>query len=143
MFPLVVISQRNAAKMNNNLPGLQAIQLKLTEARQTGNQLEAAKYSHEMMHFMKDKNLNPLKNMIVPIAQVSSYFIYISDASKFFFIIFFFWITSNLYTFEYLLLIMDGFSFIWQYSFLFHISNASNFFFLIFFSVLPHIFLLL
>ncbi|XP_044766993.1 mitochondrial inner membrane protein OXA1L [Coccinella septempunctata] len=70
MFPLVIISQRNAAKMNNNLPGLQAIQLKLTEARQSGNQLEAAKYSQEMMIFMKDKELNPLKNLVVPLAQM-------------------------------------------------------------------------
>lgn len=70
MFPLVIIAQRNAARMNNYLPQLQAIQLKMTEARQCGNQLEAAKYSQEMMLFMKEKDLNPLKNMIVPLAQV-------------------------------------------------------------------------
>ncbi|XP_045463434.1 mitochondrial inner membrane protein OXA1L isoform X2 [Harmonia axyridis] len=70
MFPLVVIAQRNSAKMANNLPGLQAIQMKLTEARQCGNQLEAAKYSQEMMIFMKEKGVNPLKNMIVPMAQM-------------------------------------------------------------------------
>jgi hypothetical protein len=34
------MSQRNAAKMSNNLPQLQTLQLKMTEARQTGNQLE-------------------------------------------------------------------------------------------------------
>jgi hypothetical protein len=34
------MAQRNAAKMSNNLPQLQALQLKMTEARQTGNQLE-------------------------------------------------------------------------------------------------------
>lgn len=70
MFPLVVIAQRNAAKMNNYMPQLQAIQLKMTEARQSGNQLEAARYSQEMMLFLKEKNLNPLKNMIVPLAQM-------------------------------------------------------------------------
>lgn len=70
MFPLVIIAQRNAAKMNNNLPGMQAIQLKMTEARQTGNQLEVARYSQELMMFMKEKQMNPFKNMLVPFAQM-------------------------------------------------------------------------
>lgn len=70
MFPLVIIAQRNAARMNNYLPQLQVIQLKMTEARQSGNQLEVARYSQEMMTFMKEKQLNPLKNMMVPLAQV-------------------------------------------------------------------------
>lgn len=70
MFPLVVIAQRNGARMNNYLPQLQVLQLKMTEARQTGNQLDAARYGQEMMAFMKEKQLNPLKNMIVPLAQM-------------------------------------------------------------------------
>ncbi|RZC41436.1 mitochondrial inner membrane protein OXA1L, partial [Asbolus verrucosus] len=70
MFPLVIIAQRNAARMNNYMPQLQAIQLKMTEARQMGNQLETARYSQELMIFMKEKQLNPLKNMIVPLAQM-------------------------------------------------------------------------
>lgn len=56
--------------MNNCLPQMQAIQLKMSEARQTGNQLEAARYAQELMIFMKEKNFNPLKSMIVPLAQV-------------------------------------------------------------------------
>jgi len=39
VFPLVVKSQRNAAKMQNNMPQMQALQLKMTEARQTGNSM--------------------------------------------------------------------------------------------------------
>ncbi|CAH1179246.1 unnamed protein product [Phaedon cochleariae] len=70
LFPLVVIAQRNAAKMNNYLPQMQLLQLKMTEARQTGNQLDAARYSQELMFFMKEKGLNPLKNMVVPLAQM-------------------------------------------------------------------------
>lgn len=67
--------------MNNYLPQLQLLQLKMTEARQSGNAIEAARYSHETMVFMKEKNLNPLKNMIVPLAQVTKlsidqYYIY-------------------------------------------------------------------
>ncbi|XP_049872106.1 mitochondrial inner membrane protein OXA1L [Pectinophora gossypiella] len=69
MFPLVIISQRNSAKLNNHLPEVQMLQLKMTQARQTGNQLEAARYAQEMMLFMKENGLNPLKNMIVPLAQ--------------------------------------------------------------------------
>ncbi|CRL08337.1 CLUMA_CG021296, isoform A [Clunio marinus] len=33
LFPLVLMAQRNGAKMNNNLPQLQVLQLKMTEAR--------------------------------------------------------------------------------------------------------------
>jgi len=40
MLPLVIKAQQNAAKMNNNLPGMQVLQMKMTEARQSGNQLE-------------------------------------------------------------------------------------------------------
>ncbi|CAB3260700.1 unnamed protein product [Arctia plantaginis] len=63
MFPLVIMSQKNTARMNNNLPEIQLLQLKMTQARQTGNQLEAARYAQEMMAFMKEKGLNPLKNV--------------------------------------------------------------------------------
>ncbi|XP_059061482.1 mitochondrial inner membrane protein OXA1L [Achroia grisella] len=69
MFPLVILSQRNTAVMNNNLPEIQLLQVKMTQARQSGNQLETARYAQEMMMFMKEKGLNPLKNMIVPLAQ--------------------------------------------------------------------------
>lgn len=69
ILPLVIMSQRNAAKMSNNMPQIQCLQLKMTEARQAGNSIESARYAQEMMIFMKEKNLNPLKNMIVPLAQ--------------------------------------------------------------------------
>jgi len=39
VFPLVIKSQRNAAKMRNHMPEMQVIQLKMTEARQTGDAL--------------------------------------------------------------------------------------------------------
>ncbi|XP_055911313.1 mitochondrial inner membrane protein OXA1L [Eupeodes corollae] len=69
IFPLVIVSQRNAAKMNNHMPQLQVLQLKMTEARQTGDAIQSARYAQEMMLFMKEKDLNPLKNMVVPLAQ--------------------------------------------------------------------------
>lgn len=69
LLPLVILSQRNAAKMNNNLPQMQVLQLKMTEARQSGNQFDSARYGQEMVQFMREKNVNPLKNMLVPLAQ--------------------------------------------------------------------------
>uniref|UniRef100_A0A1B6E8W1 Membrane insertase YidC/Oxa/ALB C-terminal domain-containing protein n=1 Tax=Clastoptera arizonana TaxID=38151 RepID=A0A1B6E8W1_9HEMI len=69
MFPIVIIAQRNSARLNNNLPQLQVLQLKMTEARQRDDKMEAAKYSQETMQFMKEKNVNPLKNMLVPLCQ--------------------------------------------------------------------------
>lgn len=69
IFPLVIMAQRNAAKMNNNLPGMQVLQMKMTEARQSGNALESARYAQEMVKFMREKDMNPLKNMLVPLAQ--------------------------------------------------------------------------
>uniref|UniRef100_A0A2M4BNU9 Putative cytochrome oxidase bioproteinsis protein oxa1 mitochondrial n=1 Tax=Anopheles marajoara TaxID=58244 RepID=A0A2M4BNU9_9DIPT len=69
LFPLVIASQRNAAKMNNHMPQMQVLQVKMTEARQAGNAIDAARYGQELMLFMKEKKLNPLKNMLVPLAQ--------------------------------------------------------------------------
>lgn len=69
IFPLIIMAQRNAAKMNNNLPQMQHLQLKMTEARQSGNAIDSARYAQEMVTFMKDKDLNPLKNVLVPLAQ--------------------------------------------------------------------------
>lgn len=69
IFPLVIMAQRNAAKMNNNLPQMQHLQLKLTEARQSGNAIEAARFSQELVNFMREKELNPFKNVLVPLAQ--------------------------------------------------------------------------
>ncbi|KMY98889.1 mitochondrial inner membrane protein OXA1L [Drosophila simulans] len=69
IFPLVILAQRNSAKMNNNMPQMQMLQLKMTEARQSGNAIESARYAQEMMLFMREKGVNPLKNMVVPLAQ--------------------------------------------------------------------------
>ncbi|XP_066256093.1 mitochondrial inner membrane protein OXA1L [Euwallacea similis] len=69
LFPLVISAQRNAAKMNNVLPQMQALQLKMTESRQTGDALNTARYSQELMLMMREKGVNPLKNMLVPLLQ--------------------------------------------------------------------------
>jgi len=65
-----VKGQRNAVTMNNNLPRLQQLQVKMTEARQMGNQMEAARWTNELTLFMRDKDINPLKSLLVPMAQM-------------------------------------------------------------------------
>ncbi|KAJ6641722.1 Mitochondrial inner membrane protein OXA1L [Pseudolycoriella hygida] len=69
IFPLVILTQRNAAKMSNNMPQLQTLQLKMSDARQTGNHMESARLAHEMHQFMKDKDVSPFKSLLVPLAQ--------------------------------------------------------------------------
>ncbi|XP_015110662.2 mitochondrial inner membrane protein OXA1L isoform X2 [Diachasma alloeum] len=69
MFPLIVISQRNAAHMYNTMPGMQKIQQRITEARATGDQLGVATETQKLMIYMKQHNCNPIKSMIVPMAQ--------------------------------------------------------------------------
>ncbi|KAF7991354.1 hypothetical protein HCN44_002916 [Aphidius gifuensis] len=69
MFPLVILAQRNAAKMHNSLPGMQKIQEKITEARNCGDNMEAARATQELMWYMSSHGCNPMKNLIVPICQ--------------------------------------------------------------------------
>lgn len=69
LFPLMVISQRNNARLQNNQPIFQELQLKANEARQRGDQLEAARYTQDLVLFMRKKGINPIKNMIIPLVQ--------------------------------------------------------------------------
>lgn len=69
LTPIVIISQRNAAVMRNMMPEMQKIQLKISEARAMGNPLELAQNNQELMMLMKEKGLNPIKNMALPLAQ--------------------------------------------------------------------------
>lgn len=69
IFPLVIMAQRNAAKMGNNMPQMQLLQLKMSEARNQGNNFESARLAQEMYTFMKEKELSPFRSMLVPLAQ--------------------------------------------------------------------------
>lgn len=70
LTPLVIIAQRNAAVMNNVMPEMQKLQAKMTEARQMGNAMEAARSSQEISMLMREKNFNPFKSLVVPCAQI-------------------------------------------------------------------------
>ena len=67
VFPFVVIAQRNVARLNNNMPQLQKLQEKMSDARRRGDMYDSAALGGEMQKFMKEKNVNPIKNFI-PIA---------------------------------------------------------------------------
>lgn len=69
LFPVILKTQKNAIHLSNCMPQLQFLQMKFGEARRTGNSMEAAKLSNEMLYFMKEKNINPLKNAIFPLIQ--------------------------------------------------------------------------
>jgi hypothetical protein len=51
MFPLVIKAQRNAAKMTNNMPQLQVLQQKMTDARQAGNAMEGMLFTTHVPSF--------------------------------------------------------------------------------------------
>lgn len=54
-MPLVVISQRNAAHMNNHMPTIQALQEKFTQSRISGNPMEGLKLYFLFCHSGKLK----------------------------------------------------------------------------------------
>ena len=64
VFPLVIMVQKNAAAMHNNMPRVQMLQEKMTDARRRGDMYDSTKYGMELQEFMKENNINPLKNML-------------------------------------------------------------------------------
>ncbi|XP_031618184.1 mitochondrial inner membrane protein OXA1L-like isoform X2 [Contarinia nasturtii] len=74
--PLAVLAQRNTAVMCNVLPQVNDIQSKMVRAGKAGNTLEFAQYNEELKNIMKDKRYNPIKNMLVPLAQAPIFISY-------------------------------------------------------------------
>lgn len=69
LTPLMIHARRNAAVLHNNMPQVQHLQNAVTVARQTGNAMEVSRLTQELMFFMKEKGVNPLKGLLVPLAQ--------------------------------------------------------------------------
>lgn len=63
-FPLVVMAQKNVSHLNNHMPKMQQLQAKMTDARQRGDVYESAVLGGELQTFMKEKKVNPMKNVI-------------------------------------------------------------------------------
>ena len=70
MFPVMVYAQRNMANMNNNMPAMQAIQEKITDARRRGDMFEMAQLTQELQKLSTAKGINPFKNMMPIAAQL-------------------------------------------------------------------------
>ena len=64
MFPVVLLSQRNMAHMNNNMPKMGALQEKITDARRRGDMYEMAQLTQELQVFTTKKGINPIKNAL-------------------------------------------------------------------------------
>ena len=64
VFPFVVIAQKNVARLNNNMPQMQQLQEKMSDARRRGDMYDSAVLGAEMQKFMKEKNVNPVKNIL-------------------------------------------------------------------------------
>lgn len=69
LFPVFVYVQKNAARLKNNMPKLQMIQEKLKEAKENGDQMAMIGHTTALQIFFKEKNCNPLKSLIAPVAQ--------------------------------------------------------------------------
>ena len=62
IFPTVVASQKNAAKMNEVYPQMAVLQEKMTEAKQRGDMYEQNMLGGELQKLMQENNVSPLKN---------------------------------------------------------------------------------
>lgn len=69
IFPLVIYVQRNAVNMTNNMPQMMVLQKKMSEAKKEGDELDVAIAAQELAAFMKEKKLNPVKQLAVTAIQ--------------------------------------------------------------------------
>jgi len=69
-FPFVVMSQKNVVNMNNNMPGMSALQDKMSDARKRGDQLESAQLGQQLQEYMSKAGINPIKNVLPMLVQV-------------------------------------------------------------------------
>ncbi|XP_011877681.1 PREDICTED: mitochondrial inner membrane protein OXA1L [Vollenhovia emeryi] len=69
IFPMVIKSRRNMVHFTNNMPKIQELQTRITEARNAGDQLESARAVSEMVAFMKKNKISPLTNMLPMVVQ--------------------------------------------------------------------------
>ncbi|XP_075229597.1 mitochondrial inner membrane protein OXA1L-like [Lycorma delicatula] len=70
VLPLVIRFQRQMIVMNNTLPQMQVLQMKMMNARQSGNPVEAAHYSNELVNLVQTKQINPFKSIALPLIQL-------------------------------------------------------------------------
>lgn len=69
LFPAIIITQRNNALMAIQSPRLQFLQGKIDYAKQCGDEFRAAQYSQMYAVHLRDNNISPFKNALVPLVQ--------------------------------------------------------------------------
>ncbi|XP_053324445.1 mitochondrial inner membrane protein OXA1L [Spea bombifrons] len=69
VFPLIVKGQREAAKLNNHMPQINAITTRMNEAKQTGNKFEFSRAYSDLTLYQKKHDVNPLRGFLVPLIQ--------------------------------------------------------------------------
>ncbi|CAI9721960.1 inner membrane OXA1L-like [Octopus vulgaris] len=70
MFPIVVMAQRNSTNMSNHMPTIMRLQQNFSDARLSGNPVEATLAGNELMEYMKRNQVKPFRNFLVPLAQM-------------------------------------------------------------------------
>ncbi|XP_077170186.1 mitochondrial inner membrane protein OXA1L [Paroedura picta] len=69
IFPLIVKGQREAMKLNNHMPQIQALTGRANEAKRSGNKFEFAQAYADLTLYQKTHDVNPLRSFIVPLVQ--------------------------------------------------------------------------
>ncbi|XP_001639327.3 mitochondrial inner membrane protein OXA1L isoform X2 [Nematostella vectensis] len=70
MFPLIVKSQANAARLNNVKPELEEVQAQLRDLMNSNNAIGKAAASARLQQLYKDNDCHPIKSIIAPLVQV-------------------------------------------------------------------------
>ncbi|KAI0979050.1 hypothetical protein GJ496_002413 [Pomphorhynchus laevis] len=71
LFPIVIMNQKNAARVKYYSPKLSELQSTLMSARLRGDNFEALKAANELSIFMKKNRINPIRNIIPALIQVT------------------------------------------------------------------------
>ncbi|CAH2294532.1 mitochondrial inner membrane OXA1L [Pelobates cultripes] len=69
VFPLMAKGLREAAKLNNHMPQINAFTTRMNEAKQSGNKFEFSKAYSDLTLYQKKHDVNPLRGFLVPLVQ--------------------------------------------------------------------------
>ena len=70
LFPLIIKSQKNAARLNNIRPEMEKITKAMKEYQAAGNTVAGAMESQKLQALFKQHNCNPVKALLLPFAQM-------------------------------------------------------------------------
>uniref|UniRef100_A0A8C8VI70 OXA1L mitochondrial inner membrane protein n=1 Tax=Pelusios castaneus TaxID=367368 RepID=A0A8C8VI70_9SAUR len=69
VLPVIVQAQREAAKLNNHLPEITRMSVRMNEARLQGNHFEYAHLASDLSLYQKAHGIHPLRSFIMPVVQ--------------------------------------------------------------------------